>query len=370
MDLDAATWPPRRLFADGLTVRAYRPGDGVHLAEAVRSSYEHLRPWMPWARPDSTAQDYEKTVEQLVRKFDDREDFTLAVLEGESFVGSTGYHIRVGSLESRNAEIGMWIRADRSGQGTGTRLLKALIQWGFDEWGFERLVWRCDPENRASARVAEKCGMVYEGTLRSDVRLPDGERKDSLVYALLSSERPNSGSVAPGASGLKVRAALPSDAEAMAAAYNEGIEDRVATFETRSRTAEDIRDWFDCDLPKVVVELNGTVVAFAAAFPYSDRCCYGGIAEFSVYVRRHLRGRGLGTVAMEGLVEAAVAHGLHKLMSRVFPENRASLAVLRRLGFRTVGTHRSHGRLDGAWKDCVCVERVLHTSLSGDRAPG
>jgi phosphinothricin acetyltransferase len=100
-------------------------------------------------------------------------------------------------------------------------------------------------------------------------------------------------------------------------------------------------------------------VAFAASFPYSDRPCYSGIGEFSVYVRREYRGRGAGRAVLAALLEAATARGMHKLTSRVFPENTASRALLKDLGFEEIGIHRRHGQLDGLWRDCVIVERLL-----------
>ena len=110
----------------------------------------------------------------------------------------------------------------------------------------------------------------------------------------------------------------------------------------------------------LVVETGKTgLVAFAASFPYSSRPCYRGIGEFSVYVRRNYRGRGAGRAALAALIEAATARGLHKLTSRVFPENTASRALLKGLGFEEIGIHRRHGQLDGLWRDCVIVERLL-----------
>jgi len=102
-------------------------------------------------------------------------------------------------------------------------------------------------------------------------------------------------------------------------------------------------------------------VAFAASFPYSARSCYAGIGEFSVYVRRDYRGRGAGRAVLAALIEAATAAGLHKLTSRVFPENAASRVLLKGLGFDEIGIHRRHGKLDGVWRECVIVERLLDT---------
>lgn len=159
--------------------------------------------------------------------------------------------------------------------------------------------------------------------------------------------------------GLRVRPASPADTAAIAAIYNQGIEDRVATFETRPRAAEDVRGWFDGQHPVVVAEAGGAIVAFASTSSYRARECYAGIAEFSVYVARAERGRGAGRLAMQALIEAAAAAGFWKLVSRVFVENTASRALLRSLGFREVGVYEKHAQLDGAWRDVVIVERLL-----------
>lgn len=158
---------------------------------------------------------------------------------------------------------------------------------------------------------------------------------------------------------MHARTATPADAVAIAEIYNQGIEDRIATFETRPRSAEDVRAWFDGVHPVVVVEEGGQIVAFASTSTYRPRECYAGIAEFSVYVLRAARGRGAGRLAMQALIEAAEAAGFWKLVSRVFTENVASLGLLRALGFRDVGIYEKHGQLDGVWRDVVIVERLL-----------
>ena len=141
--------------------------------------------------------------------------------------------------------------------------------------------------------------------------------------------------------------------------YNEGIEDRVGTFETRPRSRDDVRAWFDGVHPIVVVEGNGQVVAFASTSTYRTRDCYAGIAEFSVYVSRAVRGQGAGRVAMDALIAAAAQAGFWKLVSRIFVENTASRSLMARVGFREVGIYEKHGKLDGVWRDAVIVERII-----------
>lgn len=155
------------------------------------------------------------------------------------------------------------------------------------------------------------------------------------------------------------RAAIPDDSRAIATIYNEGIDDRVATFETRHRTAGDIRAWFGGRHPVIVVEQHGEVVGFASTSTYRPRECYDGVAEYSVYVARNARGQGVGRIALNALFDAAREAGFWKLVSRIFPENTSSLRLMQSLGFREVGTYRKHGKLDGQWRDVVIVEKLL-----------
>jgi L-amino acid N-acyltransferase YncA len=167
---------------------------------------------------------------------------------------------------------------------------------------------------------------------------------------------------------LRTRPGTIADAAAIAEIYNQGIADRIATFETEPRSAANITEWFT---PRhlVLVAEAGEIrpVGFAASFPYSSRACYSGIGEFSVYVRRDYRGRGAGRAVLAALIEAAAARGMHKLTSRVFPENVASRAVLKALGFEEIGLHRRHAKLDDRWRDCVIVERLLDADGSEDQ---
>lgn len=159
------------------------------------------------------------------------------------------------------------------------------------------------------------------------------------------------------------RAATPADAAIIASIYNEGIQDRIATFETRPRSAEDILLWFDGVHPIVVVEDDSGIIAFGATFLYRPRECYRGIAEASLYVARHARGRGAGRLAMSLLIDAAGRAGFWKLVSRVFPENTASRTLIRSAGFREVGLYEKHARLDGVWRDVLIVERLIPVNV-------
>ena len=162
---------------------------------------------------------------------------------------------------------------------------------------------------------------------------------------------------------MQARLATPADAAAMARIYNQGIEERNATFETRLRTAEDVTGWFDGRHPIIVVEEEGEVIAFAATFAYSPRACYAGIAEVSLYVEHGARRRGAGRLAVTELLRAAEAAGFWKLVSRIFTDNLASRRVAQMLGFREVGIYEKHGCLDGVWRDVVIIERLIPANL-------
>ena len=155
------------------------------------------------------------------------------------------------------------------------------------------------------------------------------------------------------------RAGTRTDAAAIARIYNQGIEDRMATFETRPRSAVEVENWFDGMHPILVIEEAGEVIAFASTSTYRPRECYAGIAEVSVYVERNARKRGTGRAVLMALFDAARSAGFHKLVSRVFPENAASLRMIESLGFRRVGIYERHGQLDGVWRDVVIVEKLL-----------
>jgi L-amino acid N-acyltransferase YncA len=166
---------------------------------------------------------------------------------------------------------------------------------------------------------------------------------------------------------ISIRPAGESDAAAIAEIYNQGIEDRVATFETELRSAQDRRVWLQSiagRYPAVVAETPEQVVGWAGAGPYRARECYRGIGEFSVYVRRECRGLHVGDALLPALIAESERLGLWKLLSRVFLFNEASRALCRKHGFREVGVYEKHGRLDGRWLDVVIVERLIPANLT------
>ena len=171
-----------------------------------------------------------------------------------------------------------------------------------------------------------------------------------------------------------VRPAEPRDAAAIAAIYNQGIEERQATFETRPRSSEDFREALGGGPGAARVFLAAVeserLVGWARLSPYGERECYAGVAEASVYVDIASRGRGIGRRLLEALAEEAERLEHWKLIGLLFATNRASIALCRAAGCREVGTLRRHGRLDGQWRDIVLVERLLGPAVAGFAAGG
>jgi L-amino acid N-acyltransferase YncA len=200
-------------------------------------------------------------------------------------------------------------------------------------------------------------------------------------------------------SAYRVRLAQEADAEAICRIYNQGIEDRVATLETELRTAEERRDWIRQRSPRhpvIVAELAepdtararppterpdltapatraadgppterggvqapGPVIGWGSLNVFNPRAAYRFVADFSVYVERAWRGKGVGSVLLARLIELARQHGFHKMVLSAFPTNKSGIALYEAFGFRTVGMYREQGLLDGQWVDTVVMEKLL-----------
>ena len=159
-----------------------------------------------------------------------------------------------------------------------------------------------------------------------------------------------------------MRLAAEADAAAICEIYNQGIEDRLATLETEQRTPEERRQWItsrSARHPVIVAEDGGRILAWGSLNPFNPREAYRHVADFSIYVERGQRGRGVGRVVLARLIELAREHGYHKMVLSAFPFNAAGMALYQRLGFRTVGVYKEQGLLDGRWVDTIVMEKLL-----------
>ena len=161
---------------------------------------------------------------------------------------------------------------------------------------------------------------------------------------------------------IEIRDACPDDAAALALIYNQGIVDRVATLEMEERTVEERRAWLAARgtrHPVLVAEAGSQVVGFGSLNLFNPRKAYDHVADFSLYVERSWRGKGVGGRLLRTLLERARTIGFHKLVLSAFPWNQAGMALYEKQGFRVVGTYREQGLLDGRWVDTVIMEKLL-----------
>ena len=185
-DADAASWapPPYLIRTERLTLRCWEPRDAPLLKDALDSSLDHLRPWMPWALEEPKPLD--EKVELLRRfrgSFDLGRDFVYGLLDRDEteVVGGAGLHTRVGDGA---LEIGYWLRASRVGSGLAREAAAALTYVAFRVCHVDRVEIRIDPANEASLRIPRALGFVEEATLRR--RLPpggDGVPRDMVLFA-------------------------------------------------------------------------------------------------------------------------------------------------------------------------------------------
>ena len=204
--------------------------------------------------------------------------------------------------------------------------------------------------------------------------------------------------------GVTLRPAAEADAEAICLIYNQGIEDRIATLETELRTPVERRHWLASRShrhPVIVAEAcvpervgrsepqgragdspgarlvepperseplgragdspgaRPVVIGWGSLNQFNPRKAYEHVADFSVYVEREWRGKGVGRRLLERLIELAREIGYHKMVLSTFPFNESGVALYERLGFRRVGVYRDQGMLDGKWVDTLIMEMLL-----------
>jgi L-amino acid N-acyltransferase YncA len=159
-----------------------------------------------------------------------------------------------------------------------------------------------------------------------------------------------------------LRPAFAGDAEAVCTIYNQGIEDRVATLEIELRTPEERREWLAARGPRhpvFVAESGGVPVGWGSLNVFNARPAYRHVADFSVYVERAWRGKGVGHRLLERLIEIAREIGYHKMVLSTFPTNTGGVRLYERLGFSRVGVYREQGMVDGQWVDTLIMEKLL-----------
>jgi RimJ/RimL family protein N-acetyltransferase len=181
--------PPYLIRTERLTIRCWEPRDGPLLADALDSSLEHLRPWMPWAHEEPRSLEERAELLRAFRgRFDLGEDFVYGIFarDESAVVGGSGLHTRIGPGA---LEIGYWIRVSHVGQGFAREATAALTKAAFQVCGVDRVEIHVDPANEASLRVPRALGFAEEATLRRRLPAREGEpRRDAVVFTLFAED--------------------------------------------------------------------------------------------------------------------------------------------------------------------------------------
>ncbi len=263
------------------------------------------------------------------------------LFDGDDLIASAGLEIYGGVALLRSVAV----NAHWQNQGLGQQILQKILEYAsslgirelvlltetapsyFERYGFRKIA-------REHAPQAVKASTEFKGACSDSAIV----MRRFLVH---------------------IRTAEPKDALQITQIYNQGIEDRIATFESEARLEQDILEWFNPNYPFLVAERDGLVLGFIRASSYRSRASYAQIAEYSVYVAREAQGQRIGDALMTTFIPILKEKGFSKVLSRIFPENTASLALCAKHGFRVVGVYQKHAQLDGVWRDCVIVERLL-----------
>jgi RimJ/RimL family protein N-acetyltransferase len=190
--MTATTNSAYRIVTERLVIRCWEPADAVLAKDAIDSSLDHLREWMPWAHAEPTTLEQKVQLLRLFRgRFDLDQDAVYGIFDrGERrAVGGTGLHPRVGDGA---IEIGYWIRADETGRGFAGESTAALTRVGFEIAGFDRIEIRCDPANVRSAAIPKRLGYVHEATLRGRLRDEHDQPRDAMVFTMFAADYPAS----------------------------------------------------------------------------------------------------------------------------------------------------------------------------------
>ena len=181
---------PHQLETERLILRPPRPGDGRLINDAIHESFSELHRWMPWARAMPSIEESESFARDAWARYRARDDYPIILIDRKSgaLIGASGLHPRDWSVPK--FEIGYWARTSWAGRGYITEAVHALVDFAFEGLHAQRLIIRCDAENRRSAAVAERAGFHLEARLHHDARDNQGDLCDMLLYARL----PSSGS--------------------------------------------------------------------------------------------------------------------------------------------------------------------------------
>jgi L-amino acid N-acyltransferase YncA len=155
----------------------------------------------------------------------------------------------------------------------------------------------------------------------------------------------------------EIREMQPQDGRKVIEIFQEGIAGGNATFDTTAPTWEVWDQKFFNVCRFVLEDTDENVVGWAALQPISNRDCFKGVAEVSIYLKNEVQGKGLGSMLLRKLISDSEEHEFWTLQSGIFPENNASIYVHKKWGFQLVGKREKIGQMNGIWRDIILLER-------------
>ncbi|GGE81363.1 arsinothricin resistance N-acetyltransferase ArsN1 family A [Priestia taiwanensis] len=163
---------------------------------------------------------------------------------------------------------------------------------------------------------------------------------------------------------MEIRYATEQDIQEVTAIYNEGIEDRIATLETDTKTDIYIKEKLfkrEERYSVIVIVENAQVVGWASINPYNQRSAYRGVGEVSIYIKREYRGKGVGQKLLTSLERIGVQNEFYKFVLFTFPFNNLGQGLYHKMGYREVGVFEKQGVMDGKHIDVMIMEKLLMT---------
>ena len=155
---------------------------------------------------------------------------------------------------------------------------------------------------------------------------------------------------------MKIRNFKKSDFNSVKSIYQQGIDTGNATFQKKAKGWNEWNSSFLITC-RIVAELNNEVVGWAALSAASNRTVYNGVAEVSIYIAKNYANYGIGNSLLSELISSSENEGIWTLQAGIFPENESSIAIHSKNGFKTIGVREKLGKMNGAWRDILFMER-------------
>jgi ribosomal-protein-serine acetyltransferase len=169
---------------DSLGVRPVDASDAAELQALIEANRDYLAQWLPWAAGQDRA-GTERFIAEAEAQLARNDGFQAAIAPGGEIVGVAGFHAI--DWTNRSTTLGYWLAEDAQGRGTMTTVVRALVDYAFEEWKLHRLEIHCAPANHRSRAIPERLGFREEAFLR-ETELVGGRYLDSVVYGLLKGD--------------------------------------------------------------------------------------------------------------------------------------------------------------------------------------